>query len=463
MVCRPEDQTAASKYPPLKRRSLSVFEQKKIEKALHAQQQAILEGTPQRIAGRVYYGPSFRCSPSEVRFKGFEAGGVYSQDVEVTNVSLGFSTFRVLPLPEQVEGIISVAFEAAGRMSAGRSTRLTVTFTPKKEDDLKTEILLLSPTGPQFLPVICSRKRSLLSFRPQKISPQALLKSLHTLGVPARGDRTGGFETNVKRKAEGDNHEPIEGANFHSGRRAQVSDEREAKDGVVYLSAGDIQLGEVAAVRFRLSNTGSLGTAYRLFPVSPEGLPEPSEVDTSPNQGGEQVNDTAGPLQDLPEDPEPECRNVDDPVMFSSTELSLEENPGKETSASPPEEDLRSLSASGWLEALQGESVVLAQRLRISDKQNTLAWARIVSSGLGGLLESRTEQHLQEASCTASPLQLSLRSTLVKNAAGELDALQTQEITIVHAPTRTGRFIGFFALQFSDPDVSLKALTVPLR
>ena len=430
-----------------------MFEQKKIEKALQAQQQAILEGTPQRIAGRVYSGPSFRCSPCEVTFKGFEAGGLYSQEVEVTNVSLGFSTFRILPLPEEVEGIISVDFEAAGRISAGRSTRLTVTFTPKREEDLRTEILLLSPTGPQSLPVICSRKRSVLSFRPHKLSPQSLLKSLHTLSAPSRGWCGGRSEPSPIKKPEKDNQGVTGGAKIRLGRMAQVPQEKEGKDGVVYLSAGDIQLGEVAAVRFRLSNTGNLGIAYRLFPVSPEELQEPLEADSQFNQRRGQTRDTAGLPQDLPEESEPENRSAEDPVTLTSTELTSAENVGKESNAGQPEEDLRSLSASGWLEALQGEAVVLAQRLRISDKQNTLAWTRILSSGLGGLLESRTEQDRQDAPPTAPPLQLSLRSTLVKNAAGELDAFQTQEITIVHAPTRTGRFIGFFTLQFSDPDV----------
>ncbi|CDI75741.1 Flagellar associated protein, related, related [Eimeria praecox] len=337
-------------------------------------------------------------------------------------------------------------------MSAGRSTQLTVTFTPKKEEDLKTEILLLSPTGPQSLPVICSRKRSVLSFRPHKLSPQALLRSLQTLSAPAQGTCGGGSDPSVKRKSEEDTHARLGGGKARLSRRTQPLEEKEVKDGVVYLSAGDIQLGEVAAVRFRLSNTGSLGTAYRLFPVSPGGQQEPSEVDSLLNQRSGQPSETAGPLPDLPEESASEHRSAEEAAITSPTEFSSSENLGRESNLDQPEEDLRSLSASGWLEALQGEAVVLAQRLRISDKQNTLAWERILSSGLNSLLEGRTEHDREEVSCTATPLQLSLRSTLVKNAAGELDALQTQEITIVHAPTRTGRFVGFFTLQFSDPD-----------
>ncbi|CDJ49833.1 hypothetical protein, conserved [Eimeria brunetti] len=438
-TARPDEEAAHTKYPPLRKRSLSVFEQKKIEKALQAQQQAILEGTPQRIAGRVYSGPSFRCSPSEVTFKAFEAGRVYTQDVEVTNVSLGFSTFRVLPLPEDVEGIISVAFEAPGRMSAGRSTRIQVTFNPKKEEDLQTEIFLLSPTGPQSLPVICSRKRSVLSFRPHKLSPQALLKSLHTLGAPARGSGAGVCEPSIK-KPERENSVISGGEKVRRSRREKASAEKEVKDGILYLSAGDIQLGEVAAVRFRLSNTGSLGTAYRLFPVSPEGQREPLEVDAFSDQRSRQPSDAAASTKDLPEESALEGRSAEDPAVSSPAELSSAENLGDESNACHPREDLRGLTASGWLEALQGEAVVLAQRLRISDNQNTHAWTRILSTGLGSLLESRTERDRLEGSSTAAPLQLSLHSTLVKNAAGELDALQTQEITIVHAPTRTGRF-----------------------
>ncbi|CDJ64190.1 Flagellar associated protein, related, related [Eimeria necatrix] len=229
-------------------------------------------------------------------------------------------------------------------------------------------------------------------------------------------------------------------------------EEEAPTDGVVYLPAGHIQLGEVAAVRFRLSNTGSLGTAYRLFPVTPEELQEHLEPESPSSQQSEQPNETTNSVQDLAELPA-RNQNTEETATLNSVDAQPTEIQEKDSIFGQAEEDTRSFNASGWLEALQGEAVVLAQRLRISDKHNTFAWAKIVSSGLSKLLGKKKEQASREASCPETTFQLSLRSTLVKNAAGELDALQTQEITIVHAPTRTGRFVGFFALQFSNKEV----------
>lgn len=450
--CRPVDATVPEKQSRLLSRSLSVFEQKKIEKALQAQQRSILEGTPQRIAGRVHSGPSFRCCPAEVAFNGFEAGAVYTQNVEVTNVSLGFSTFRVLPLADDVEGIISVIFEAPGRISAGRSARLTVVFAPQKEEDLSTEVILLSPTGPQSLPVICSRKRSALSFRPHRQSPEELLKLLHKSPTSAKGVRVAASEILTREKSKIMKNALSRSDKYRETGGERGPEEEAPTDGVVYLPAGHIQLGEVAAVRFRLSNTGSLGTAYRLFPVTPEELQEHLEPESPSSQQSEQPNETTNSVQDLAELPA-RNQNTEETATLNSVDAQPTEIQEKDSIFGQAEEDTRSFNASGWLEALQGEAVVLAQRLRISDKHNTFAWAKIVSSGLSKLLGKKKEQASREASCPETTFQLSLRSTLVKNAAGELDALQTQEITIVHAPTRTGRFVGFFALQFSNKEV----------
>ncbi|KAL8271257.1 hypothetical protein Esti_004823 [Eimeria stiedai] len=450
---RPDSSEKISRTLLQKRRSLSVFEQKRIENALQEQRRSLLEGTPQRVAGRVYAGPSFRCRPTEVVFGAFEAGQVYTQTVEVTNVSLGFSTFRVLPLPEDVEDVLAVGFEPPGRMSAGRSTQLTVKFSPKKEEDLRSELLLLSPTGPQSLPILCCRKRSVVSFQPPQRSPQALLKQLNA----------GGLSSSKRQNPTSDSLKTAKSPSFGGAKAAKARTcpgsstqakesqaEGTANGGVIYLSSGDVQLGEVAVVRFRLRNTGSLATAYRLVPVCPEPSAAVSDIlDSSLHQQSAQVKTSASSVHGSQEELQAATRSTEGLSRTSSSGTSagsLADVGGR------AQENPMGLTTTAWLEALQGEATVLAQRLRVSTKQNGLSWAKIESAGLARLLYNGKKEEAQINHNITRPLELSLKRTLVKNAAGELHADATQEISIVHAPTSTGRFIGFFSLQFSDPE-----------
>ncbi|KAL8447905.1 hypothetical protein Emed_004200 [Eimeria media] len=425
--------------------------------SLDEQRRSLLEGTPQRVAGRVYSGPSFRCRPAEVIFDAFEVGGVYTQKVEVTNVSLGFSTFRVFPFPEDVEDVLAVGFEPPGRMSAGRSTQLTIKFTPKKEEDLRSELLLLSPTGPQSLPIVCHRKRSVLSFQPPQQSPQALLKQLNAGGLSPSECENAPSDSLKKTKnssSRGAKATKARGSSSTSTQGKEPQVEVDANKEVIYLSSGDVQLGEVAVVRIRLRNTGSLATAYRLVPVCPEApTTVPDILDSPLHQQSEQVKTNASSMQHASqEEVQADARSTEGLSRTNSSDTSVGSVGDVGGRA---EEDSMGLSTTAWLEALQGEAVVLAQRLRVSTKQNALSWAKIESAGLAGLLHDGAKDEAHIARNTTRPLELSLERTLVKNAAGELDADATQEISIVHAPTSTGRFMGFFSLQFSDPEVQI--------
>lgn len=453
--CRTDNLDTVAEAPPLRQRALSVFEQRKIERALQEQQKILLEGTPQRVAGRVHAGPSFRCRPAEVLFMGFESGGVYTQTVEVTNVSLGFSTFRVLPLPEEVEGVLNVSFEAPGRMSAGRSTQLTVTFTPKKEEDLRSEVILLSPTGPQSLRVVCCCKRAVLSFYPPLQSPRDLLKWRKAGGTPLQSTQHTRSASSNNQRQLGARCAPKRDLRNKSVPDCDGQRDERLKGGVIYLPSGEVQLGEVTTLRLRLRNTGSLSVAYRLFPILPEEPSSSSHVPEPPEQQSRQPSDTTVPLQDTGDELTAEHREAQESNRSCSSErvprLPMEEA----ESVGQKEEDISSHSAAAWLEALQGEAVVLAQRLRVSTKQNSLYWEKIASKGLAELLYKDIEGSGQKSRRSESTTTLSLNTTLVKNAAGELDAQQSQEISIVHAPTSTGRFVGFFVLQLSDPEVLL--------
>ncbi|XP_026192613.1 uncharacterized protein LOC113147177 [Cyclospora cayetanensis] len=453
----PEAATACPRYPPLAMRNLTVFEQKKIQRALEEQQRVLIEGTPQRIAGRLHSGPSFCCTPSKVTFKAFESGRVYSRNVLVTNVSLGFSTFRVLPLPEELDGIISVALEAPGKIPAGGSTQMTITFTPKRTEDLEAEILLLSPTGPQALPVVCCRKRAVLTFLPQQQSPQALLKSLQLKGAPAQAGRGAISDCNIKKKSTVTNVAPWGDPGSQDFKQCAGSEERKATDSVIYLHAGDVQLGDMVTVHLKLGNTGSLSAAYQLLLISPRNQQGSSPADNpQAGQQNEVPNNTTATTYEAGKNCLANSTATREVSKAVASEIALTLNLNRAHNALHAQKDRMSLNIEGWREALQDGAVVLAQWLNTSDHHNSLLWKRIMSSGLDGLLQRSACQSSQRETCTTEPFQLCLKRTLVKNAAGEVAPLQTQDIAIIHAPDRIGRFVGFFSLQFLDqehPDV----------
>ncbi|KAL8434249.1 hypothetical protein Efla_002014 [Eimeria flavescens] len=448
------DAAAGRKRSAFKRTHLpTVTTGRRLESALQEQRRSLFEGTPQRVAGRVYDGPSFRCRPAKVIFDGFEAGKVYSQKVELTNVSLGFSTFRVLPLPEELQDVLAVGFEPPGRMSAGRSTHLTITFTPKNEEDLRSEVLLLSPTGPQSLPIVCCRKRSILTFHPPQQSAHTLLKTLES--DESSFGKSEGVQSELMHKADLTKQakESAQGRPPRTTQKNEPRAEGPCSGGVIYLTSGEVQLGEVAVVRFRLRNIGSLSTAYHLYPVSPETAgPLPEACAPSAQQQTKPPDDATDSLHNSQEDAPVDSRSVEALSRRIATETSSSSLADGDFSAGQATEQI-SLSAAGWLEALKGEAVVLAQRLRASAKQNSLSWEKIESHGLARLLYKGNDGKASKVCQTSRPLVLSLERTLVQNAAGELGEGQVQDVSIVHAPTSTGRFIGFFSLQFSDPEV----------
>lgn len=450
VFCSQHDSTTLAERPPLQQRALSVFEQRRIEEALQEQQRMLLEGTPQRVAGRVHAGPSFRCRPAVVTFGSFDVGQRYSQNVEVTNVSLGFSTFRVLPLDDELEGIISVSFEAPGRLSAGRSAQLKVTFTPRKEEDLTIDILLLSPTGPQKLPVVCRRRRSVLFFHPPLQSPYELSVSLKNSQTTEKKFTAARSEPTVKQQ------QSMAAPVTFRGKPSEVPfsinttlpTQDQPKEGVLYLSSGEVQLGEVAAVRFKLGNTGSLPTAYHLYPIFSD---EPSNFTEEAGSLSKQQNEQPSSLESS------RRASAEESAVegFTGEERcgAASKNPRSPRLLQGEAKGAKLLPASGWHEALQGEAVVLAKRLRVSNQQNNLSWNKVKSWGLSTLLHKGMDSDGQSSQSSAAPLPLSFNNTLVKSPAGKLEASQTQEISIIYAPTRTGLFLGFFSLQFSDPEV----------
>ncbi|KNC52844.1 uncharacterized protein AMSG_12223 [Thecamonas trahens ATCC 50062] len=105
-----------------------------------------------RVAG-------FEASPASLTFADFVVGEHYSQTFSLTNVSYGFNSFKVLELPLAVRDFFEVAFTPQGNMSAGLSTELTVTFSPKVDEDLTTLLQIQSKTGVLGVPIAAKTRK----------------------------------------------------------------------------------------------------------------------------------------------------------------------------------------------------------------------------------------------------------------------------------------------------------------
>lgn len=85
---------------------------------------------PQIVAGREFKGVSFISKPDVIMFKDFEVGVPHTQTILVTNVSFSFNSFKMMPIHDSIKDFFHIQYTPSGRMSAGLSTTITITFTP---------------------------------------------------------------------------------------------------------------------------------------------------------------------------------------------------------------------------------------------------------------------------------------------------------------------------------------------
>ena len=111
------------------------------------------------VCGLTLAGDAFASTPSRVVFRDFEVGKRYRKRVTITNVSHGTSTFRVMDFPVEHRGSLEVTYDHPGNLSAGMSSRVTVTFTPKIAQTLHTIMSLSTTAGVVEIPVECHPSR----------------------------------------------------------------------------------------------------------------------------------------------------------------------------------------------------------------------------------------------------------------------------------------------------------------
>mmetsp|Transcript_63056 Transcript_63056/g.168998 ORF Transcript_63056/g.168998 Transcript_63056/m.168998 type:complete len:1536 (+) Transcript_63056:90-4697(+) len=144
---------------------LSKLEQQYMAQAMERQKNNIT--SVQRCWGKEFKGDAFLAKPSTIIFKDFVVGQRYKQVVEVTNVSLTFNQFKLLPLDEAVRDFFEIKFQPPGRMSAGVTCTITIWFVPKLNEDIYSEFPILAKTGRIAFPLQCTTRKTVLTILPQ--------------------------------------------------------------------------------------------------------------------------------------------------------------------------------------------------------------------------------------------------------------------------------------------------------
>ncbi|MEW5303719.1 MAG: hypothetical protein WDW36_006383 [Sanguina aurantia] len=144
----------------LETRGLTKLEQNIMEAAKLRHKKSI--GAPKVAMGREPGSSSFMTTPSLVVFKDFEVGKSYSRKVAITNTSYLKNTYRVLDVPVEYGNVLEVGYTLPGYLAAGVSGEVTLTFTPKANEDIETQVNLLGESGPFVIPVRCLSKKALM-------------------------------------------------------------------------------------------------------------------------------------------------------------------------------------------------------------------------------------------------------------------------------------------------------------
>lgn len=137
--------------------TLNEHQKQKIKETLKKMEDNLVK--PQTTVGRVFVGAGFACNPERIVFKDFEVGVPMQMEIELTNISYGFNSFKLLPLNDEIIDFIEIDYKPCGRIPAGISTSMLLMFTPIVEKDLVSWLNLLSETGMVQIPLECLAKK----------------------------------------------------------------------------------------------------------------------------------------------------------------------------------------------------------------------------------------------------------------------------------------------------------------
>lgn len=87
----------------------------------------------------------------------------HTQTILMTNISFSFNSFKLVPLEDKIKDFFQIQYTPSGRMSAGLSTTITITFTPQLNEDIDSHFPILSEQGLINIPLKCTCKKALVS------------------------------------------------------------------------------------------------------------------------------------------------------------------------------------------------------------------------------------------------------------------------------------------------------------
>ncbi|NWS69566.1 CFA74 protein, partial [Crotophaga sulcirostris] len=106
---------------------------------------------------------TFYSKPGCIHFKDFDVGQTYKKKIILINASYSVNFCRLVGISEWLKDFISVHFDPPGKMSAGMSCEVVVTFKPMINEALEGEVMFKSQTGSFSVPLKCTPKRCILA------------------------------------------------------------------------------------------------------------------------------------------------------------------------------------------------------------------------------------------------------------------------------------------------------------
>jgi hypothetical protein len=91
-------------------------------------------------------------------YRYIEVGKKYKQRCSLTNISYSQNTFKVMDIDIEFRGFFDVEYDFPGRMSAGMSSDVFLTFTPQVATPFMTTLPLSTNTGIVYVPLECYPK-----------------------------------------------------------------------------------------------------------------------------------------------------------------------------------------------------------------------------------------------------------------------------------------------------------------
>ncbi|XP_072210086.1 cilia- and flagella-associated protein 74 isoform X2 [Excalfactoria chinensis] len=115
------------------------------------------------VSGHEHQGRTFYSKPSCVHFKDFDVGKIYKKKIVLINASYGINYCKPVGVSAWLKDFISIQFDPPGKMPAGMSCEVGVTFKPVINEDLEGEIMFMAQTGSFSVPLKCTAKTCILA------------------------------------------------------------------------------------------------------------------------------------------------------------------------------------------------------------------------------------------------------------------------------------------------------------